>query len=273
MSKTKLECIIENAETYQSLSPLDCGVMIADERGTIVQFVQPKTFNMAVTVGSQAASSGAVGECVRTKREVHKTLPKDLYGVPVKAISIPVFDQGDFVGVIATAISLATQETLQNAAQTIMATSQEFSATIQELAGTATLLSNNLVDLTKNGEKILSDVKETDGILRFVSDVAANSNLLGLNAAIEAARAGEQGRGFAVVAEEIRKMATNSGQAVKDINKIILSIQKDINSMVKILSDTSGVGERQAAATEEMSAAMEQFVTSAENINKIAEII
>lgn len=74
---------------------------------------------------------------------------------------------------------------------------------------------------------MLSKKSRKQKILRFVSEVAANSNLLGLNAAIEAARAGEHGRGFAVVAEEIRKMADNSASSVKEIREILRNIQKD----------------------------------------------
>jgi len=74
---------------------------------------------------------------------------------------------------------------------------------------------------------VLSKKSRKQKILRFVSEVAANSNLLGLNAAIEAARAGEHGRGFAVVAEEIRKMADNSASSVKEIREILRNIQKD----------------------------------------------
>ncbi|MBC9786351.1 hypothetical protein H1S01_17985 [Heliobacterium chlorum] len=270
---SKLDIIAEYAELFQKLTPLDCTVMIANTEGIIIKLLQAKEYSLNATVGEKVASTGSIAESLRTRKEVQQILSKELYGVPIKTLSIPIFEDGVLIGVIATGTSMIAQETLQSAAHSIAITSEQISETTQELAGTASQLANNLLNLTSNGEKISTNVKKTDEILNFVSEVAANSNLLGLNAAIEAARAGEHGRGFAVVAEEIRKMADNSGKAVRDINKILSDIQKDVNGMVQVLTETAGIGERQAAATEEISASMEQLATAAENIEKITSII
>lgn len=268
-----LNSVIEAAPLYQKQNPLDSYIAITDPEGVLVLFLQAQTFTMNVKVGDKVASQGAVADCTRTRQEVRKTLPKEIYGRVVKVISTPIFDGSSFVGVLTSGISFETQEKLHGAAENIAATAEQLTAAMEEIAAHSSQLAKE-VDRTKNSsERVLHEVKKTDEILGFVSDVAANSNLLGLNAAIEAARAGEQGRGFAVVADEIRKMAINSEKAVKDIKKLLQNIQDENAEMVHAIAQTAQLSERQAATTQEISASMQQLSALAMEIERIAEIV
>ena len=271
---TMFDSLVKSAEVIQKIIPLDCCIMICNKEGLIVKFVGAESFDMNVREGSGVAKGGSLGECIATAKIVHKTIPKEAYNVPIKAIAVPIFDNNNvLIGGIATGISLANQEALLDSAQIIAATSEEMTATTQELAATATHLSSGLEDIQSIGNSVINEVKKTDDILRFVSDVAANSNLLGLNAAIEAARAGEHGRGFAVVAEEIRKMAVNSAEAVNDIKDILNNIRKEVEILKNKVEENSSMAERQATATQEIAKAMESLAASAIEIEKVAQII
>src|SRR3984957_2088749 len=76
--------------------------------------------------------------------------------------------------------------------------------------------------------------------------VCIQTNLLALNAAIEAARAGQHGRGFAVVADEMRTLAETSEKSARDIQELIVQIQRD----VKVIAE--GIQSSAVAAREEM---------------------
>lgn len=66
-----------------------------------------------------------------------------------------------------------------------------------------------------------------------VASIAAQTNLLSLNAAIEAARAGESGRGFAVVAGEVRKLSNLSAETGKKIGTKVESVNESIRATLE----------------------------------------
>lgn len=104
---------------------------------------------------------------------------------------------------------------------------------VTQMAHIEESVNNSAKVVTKLGERS----KEIGQIVDTISGIAAQTNLLALNAAIEAARAGEQGRGFAVVADEVRKLAEQSQDAAKQISGLIGEIQGETDRAVKAMAE------------------------------------
>jgi methyl-accepting chemotaxis protein len=138
-------------------------------------------------------------------------------------------------------------------------TMEQIANNTNTIVGEGIVIMNELSDKSKATADITLNIinkveeceKQSQTIGTFVSvinSIAAQTNLLSLNASIEAARAGEAGRGFAVVAEEIRKLADQTLQAASQIQNIVKEIQGKTKDTVNTAKQAEGVVESQTGS-------------------------
>ncbi|WP_333796679.1 methyl-accepting chemotaxis protein [Rheinheimera sp.] len=162
-------------------------------------------------------------------------------------VSDTAFAQEQQANLIATAINQMSAA-IQEVAASAQATSvQAADADNKTRLGHSKVSQNvrairQLSDAIGNASVVINGLNdETDKIsqvLLVIQNIAAQTNLLALNAAIEAARAGEAGRGFAVVADEVRTLATNTQKATESIRNMIDTLQGAAKEAVNAMTQS-----------------------------------
>ena len=145
------------------------------------------------------------------------------------------------------------------------------SDSIDDRVGTTDSITRTVVTRADHADQAVDEMAESlrrvDGILRLISEVAAQTKLLALNATIEAARAGAAGKGFNVVAGEVKSLAATTAQSTDEITTTIRTVEQRAAAMAAVISDMStGIADIRAA-TAEVSTVTRQQIASVEQLN------
>lgn len=198
-------------------------------------------------------------------------VPKEVFGVAVKSIAVPAKDEnGKVVGSFSIARSLKRQDEILSISQNLSVALEQISKAINEVSVGIQQVAESNVRMFQSIDEAERQTKDTDDILRFVRDVADQTNLLGLNAAIEAARAGESGKGFSIVAQEIRKLSGSSTKSINDIKEVLIKIQDSVAKITKDINDANAVYQEQASAVQEINAAVQELSATAKVLEDVA---
>jgi len=164
----------------------------------------------------------------------------------------------------------------------VAAASEQLAASVREItrqvsyaSETSQTAMTNVNSIQEDLTTLSSEAQNIGDVIQLISDIAAKTNLLALNATVEASRAGEAGKGFAVVAAEVKNLADQTSKATERIADQIGHIQdathgvvrksRDINRTINEINEVSGAI---AAAVEEQGAATADI---SEKIGLVAE--
>ncbi len=231
-----------------------------DEFGDIFRSFRDTAYNLNRAVARTIAMSNTIETNSKTLNEASGAVTSGAKDIEQRALTVAAASDE----MVSTTSDIAknchaAQETSETARVETNKGVDKVRATVDSIKAQADATRDDAAKVIKLAEQS----QHISSIVGTIEDIAAQTNLLALNAAIEAARAGEAGRGFAVVADEVRALASRTSQSTKEISAMVAGVQADAEAATT--SMTSSV--------EQMNAVAQQAAELENNLDNIREAV
>jgi methyl-accepting chemotaxis protein len=299
---------LENLSSEQKDLTRRISVCSVDELGTLAGMVNSFCETMGRNIGEIKKGDEELAGAGGRLQENAAVMAASLEQISGTAVQVrgKTEEQLRSVSASAAAVNQITRniESLESSINTQASSMDAASAAVEEMLGninSINVMTKKMVSQFKvleeaaqeggkvqkeSGEKINAIVSQSQalqGANKIISAIAAQTNLLAMNAAIEAAHAGDAGRGFAVVADEIRKLAENSSveshnistelkQIVQTIDLVVKGAQASENAFTQVsvqISDTQDLVSQVEDAIREQSGGADQVLQALKVMNDI----
>jgi len=145
---------------------------------------------------------------------------------------------------MAESMENVTKEATESAevARQSMEIAQKGAGVVRETIISMEDIRETIQETSKRIKRLGESSQEIGDIVGLITEIADQTNILALNAAIQASTAGDAGRGFAVVADEVQRLAERAGNATKQIETLVNTIQADTSEAITSMEvSTAGV--------------------------------
>lgn len=235
---------------------------------------------------NKASAAARRGELIRFADEFESAVGSIVANVSASAAQLETA-AGTLTRTAETTQSLSSQvaETSGQASsdmQSVAAATEELSASVNEIGRRVRESNDIAIAAVRQAEetddrigKLSKAAQQIGDVVKLITAIAEQTNLLALNATIEAARAGEAGRGFAVVASEVKSLASQTAKATDEISGHISGMQGATQESVTAIKEIGGtigkiseIASTIASAVEEQGSATQEIARSVQNVAK-----
>ena len=239
--------------------------------------------------------TGAIADSINYTIDALRSLVTQINDTTVQVSSAAHETQATAMHLAEASDQQAAQITIASTAVNHMASSiEEVSSNANDLANEAgksvviankgsTVVQDTIIGMDTIREQIQETSKrikrlgessqEIGDIVEIINDISEQTNILALNAAIQAAMAGDAGRGFAVVADEVQRLAERSGNATKQIEALVKTIQADTSEAVISMERSTSEVVHGAQLAQNAGGALEEIEQVSDSLAKLIQAI